>query len=168
MRKREGGGGRLRPERQMEECRDVLDECGFRDLGFVGGKFTWCNGHPDGFIIWERLDRMVATMEWIEKFLATKVMHLECGSSDHKPILIRFNGIPKIRKKPWRFEHMWLKEEECRGTVEEGWSREVQGHAMVRVESKIGYCQSKLKWWSRVAIGNITQQLKDKKKKKKE
>ena len=37
---------------------------------------------------------------------------------------------------------------------------------MVRVESKIGYCQSKLKWWSRVAIGNITQQLKDKKKKK--
>ena len=36
---------------------------------------------------------------------------------------------------------------------------------MVRVESKIGYCQSKLKWWSRVAIGNITQQLKGKKKK---
>ena len=34
---------------------------------------------------------------------------------------------------------------------------------MVRVESKIGYCQSKLKWWSRVAIGNITWQLKEKK-----
>ncbi|XP_075661151.1 uncharacterized protein LOC142630978 [Castanea sativa] len=44
-------GGRNRPARQMEDFRDVLDECGFRDLGFVGGKFTWCNGHPDGFTI---------------------------------------------------------------------------------------------------------------------
>ena len=30
-------GGRLRPFRQMQEFRDVLDECGFRDLGYVGG-----------------------------------------------------------------------------------------------------------------------------------
>ena len=86
----------------MEEFREVLDECGFRDLGFVGGKFTWCNGHPNGFTIWERLDRAVATMEWLEKFSATKVIHLECGSSDHKPILICLNGIPKLRNKPWR------------------------------------------------------------------
>ena len=162
-RSHEKKGGRLRPERQMEEFRDVLDECGFRDLGFVGGKFTWCNGHPDGFTIWERLDRAVATMEWIEKFPATKVIHLECGSSDHKPIRVRLNGIPKIRQKPWRFEHMWLEEEGCRETVEEAWSRDVQGHAMIRVESKIGYCQSKLKWWSRAAIGNITRHLKEKK-----
>ena len=28
-------GGRLRPLRQMKEFRDVLDECGFRDLGFA-------------------------------------------------------------------------------------------------------------------------------------
>ena len=156
-------GGRLRPERQMVEFRDVLDECGFRDLGFVGGKFIWCNGHPNGFTIWERLDREVATMEWIEKFPATKVMHLECGSSDHKPILIYLNGIPKIRQKPWRFEHIWLTEEGCKEAIEEAWVYEANGHAMTRVEGKIGRCQSKLTWWSRMAIGNITQQLKEKK-----
>ena len=60
----------------------------------MGGKFTLCNGHLNGFTIWERLDRAVATMKWIEKFPVTKVMHLECGSSDHEPILIRLNGIP--------------------------------------------------------------------------
>ena len=89
-------GGRQRSARQMEEFRDVLDECGFWDLGFMGGKFTWCNGHPDGFTIWERLDRVVATMEWLDKFPTTKVIHLECGLSDHKPILICLNGIPKL------------------------------------------------------------------------
>lgn len=58
---------------------------------------------------------------------------------------------------------MWLEEEECRETVEEAWLLEAHGHAMARVEGKIGHCQSKLKWWSRVTGGNITRQLKEKK-----
>ena len=147
----------------MEEFREVLDECGFRDLGFVGGKFTWCNGHPNGFTIWERLDRAVATMEWLEKFSATKVIHLECGSSDHKPILICLNGIPKLRNKPWRFEHMWLEEEGCRDTVESSWLFDAPGQAMSRVEGKISHYQAKLKLWSRMEIGNITRLLKEEK-----
>ena len=32
-----------------------------------------------GNTIWERLDRAVATTDWIDMFLATKVVHLECG-----------------------------------------------------------------------------------------
>ena len=41
---------------------------------------------------------------------------------------------------------MWLEEEGCREIVEEAWSLETNGHAMVRVEGKIGHCQSRLKW----------------------
>ena len=33
--------GRPRPIAQMQEFRDVINECRFRDLGFVGNKFTW-------------------------------------------------------------------------------------------------------------------------------
>ena len=32
----------------MEEFRNVLDECGFQDLGYNGNKFTYCNGHGEG------------------------------------------------------------------------------------------------------------------------
>ena len=88
----------------MQEFRDVLDECGFRDLGYVGGKFTWCNGQRDGHIIWERIDRAVAMIDWIEKFPDTKIVHLECGTSDHKSIVIFPSGIPKKSQRPWRFE----------------------------------------------------------------
>ena len=91
-------GGRLRPFKQMQDFRDVLDKCGFRDLGFLGGKFTWCNGQWDGHTVWERLDRAVATIDWLEKFSDTRVVHLECGSLDHKPIVIFPNGIPKNAK----------------------------------------------------------------------
>ena len=51
-------------------------------------------------IIWERLDKAMATTDWIELFLATKVVHLECGSLDHKPIIIMPKGIQKKRRKP--------------------------------------------------------------------
>ena len=33
-------GGRLRSYMQMKNFRNVLDECGLMDLGFVGSKFT--------------------------------------------------------------------------------------------------------------------------------
>lgn len=68
----------------MEAFRDILDKCGFKDLGFVGGKCTWCNGQEENKTTWERLNKVVATMDWIELFSATEVVHLECGSSDHQ------------------------------------------------------------------------------------
>ena len=88
----------------MEEFRDVLDECGFQDLGYSGNKFTWCNGHREGQTVWERLDRTVGTADWLSMFPTTKVVHLECGTSDHKPIMIHSLGIPKQVNKPWWFE----------------------------------------------------------------
>ena len=33
-------GGKERPHRQMQAFRDVLDTCGFLDLGFTGPEFT--------------------------------------------------------------------------------------------------------------------------------
>lgn len=33
-------GGRIRPHTQMKPFRDVLDECSFMDMGFVGSLFT--------------------------------------------------------------------------------------------------------------------------------
>lgn len=33
-------GGRIRPHTQMQPFRDVLDECSFMDMGFVGSLFT--------------------------------------------------------------------------------------------------------------------------------
>lgn len=39
-------------------------QAGLIDLGFMGNKYTWCNGrHGQGFIQ-ERLDRGLANGEW--------------------------------------------------------------------------------------------------------
>lgn len=41
LKSHEKGGGRLRPFKQMQDFRAVVDECGLIDLGFLGNKFTW-------------------------------------------------------------------------------------------------------------------------------
>lgn len=118
-------GGRLRPLKQIEDFKEVLDECGFQDLGFIGNKFTWCNGHKEGYMIWERLDRAVATTNWVARFPATKVLHLECRLFDHKPLVILHMGVPKKRRKPWRFEQMWLDDDGCKDIVDSVWRQQV-------------------------------------------
>lgn len=77
----------------MQLFREVTDECGFLDLGFVGPKFTWSRYYVDGHSIWERLDKGLATNSWFLKFLGTWVQHLRSDSSDHCPLLINPTSI---------------------------------------------------------------------------
>ena len=79
-------GSALRPERQMKEFRDTLDFCGFRDVGYVGSPFTWCNSQFDGEVTWIRLDIGVATPSWSHVFPTVRVHHLQGTLSDHCPL----------------------------------------------------------------------------------
>ena len=96
-------------------------------------------------------------------FPASKVVHMESGTSDHKPIIIYLVGIPKRVNKPWRSEQMWMRDKGCRGVIEDAWSYDYQGNPMRRMEGKMDRCRRNLKWWSKVAFGNVTRGLKEKK-----
>uniref|UniRef100_A0A2N9IJ19 Endonuclease/exonuclease/phosphatase domain-containing protein n=1 Tax=Fagus sylvatica TaxID=28930 RepID=A0A2N9IJ19_FAGSY len=78
-------GKHSRSDRQMQLFRDVLDDCGFVDLGFTGPLFTWTNNRA-GDMTWERLDRVVATLDWLTQFPTARVHHLDSTltRSDHK------------------------------------------------------------------------------------
>ena len=68
-------GGAFRSHNQMQLFRDVIDDCGFMDLGFVGPKFTWSRHYENRSSIWERLDQGLVTNTWFLKFLGSKVHH---------------------------------------------------------------------------------------------
>ena len=99
IRQDEKVGGGVRPYNQMQLFREVIDECGFMDLGYVGSKFTWARHFENGSSIWERLDRGLATNSWFLQFPGTKVHHLRFDSSNHIPLHIIFSGLEPLNRK---------------------------------------------------------------------
>lgn len=89
----EKSGGAITLEIQMQNFRDCLDVCGLKDLGFPGLTFTWCNKRFNGQVVWVRLDKALATPDWLLKFPTTRLHHLSMLSSDYKPIWLCFDDI---------------------------------------------------------------------------
>ena len=141
-------GGRIRPHGQMQAFREVLNECGFIDLGFMGSEFTW-HKHFANYIVWERLDRAVATSDWLSLFPDTKIYHLEADASDHRPILIVLDGMNCSQQRPFRFEQMWLTEQGCSDTVQAVWQRDNGENEILKVIRKVDECGKELTKWSK-------------------
>lgn len=152
-----------RGENQMKAFRDVLDEAGLKDLGYVGKKYTWkCHRH--GGLVLERLDRVVANNQWLSMNPGTKIQHLHSFSSDHLAIIVKPEGITPNPKRSFKFEKMWLKDSECSATVTGAWGPPQMGVSMPVIAEKIQICGERLTEWSKNSFGNIRKLLEEKRK----
>ena len=145
----------------MMAFRNVLDECGLMDLGFVGDKFTW-KGKRVGGLVLERLDRALASNGWFSLNPGTKVRHLNSYSSNHKAIVIKLEGITPQLNRPFKFEQMWLKDSGCSITVSFAWGLDTGPASMPMVARKIKICGDKLAKWSKESFGCIKKQIESK------
>ena len=103
----EKSGGLLRPQSQMEKFRNVVNFYGFKDLGYVGPDFTWCNMKEGDDRMYLRLDRAFATSEWIDKFGEAKVHHIVDSTSDHCALFLSDPKVPKLsRSHKFHFESL--------------------------------------------------------------
>ena len=68
---------------QMWEFRGCLSKCGLTDLGFVGQRYTWCNGRVGDHRTLIKLDRVVTNEAWRRMFTEASVHHLAMSASDH-------------------------------------------------------------------------------------
>ncbi|KAL4625859.1 hypothetical protein ACB092_05G055500 [Castanea dentata] len=147
-------GGGLVDSSSLNHIDAIIDkgrENSWRFTGFYGAPET----HNRNKFTWHKIIVGVTA----SLFPASKVYHLECEYSDHKPIIIHPLGIPIRHKKPWRFEQVWLQEEDCHEAINLTWtSTHSDPSPMVRTENSQS-CQASLKLWSKNSFGNITRQL---------
>ena len=105
-----GGGGVPRPQRQMDGFRELVNIYGFKDLGYSGPDFTWCNMQERENRVYLRLDRALATNDWINHFNGTRVLHLVDSTSDYCALLIADSlAVQPSRKRRFHFKEMWKK-----------------------------------------------------------
>ena len=90
----------------------------------MGLKFTWLYQQTDRTQISERLDKVLATSDWLLCFPLAKLFHLTSSALDHSPISLRLSPKPRKRKvgKVFHFQSMWLKDPRCVEVVHEAWN----------------------------------------------
>lgn len=149
---REKKGRQLRPERQMEAFRNALKANSLIDLGYHGPRFTWKRGKTARTLVQERLDRVVASLTWMNTFPFYKVSIHALSKSDHCPITLNTEGNKITLQQPTRrqrkfTEVAWLKEEDAPKLIEESWK-----FGGLNLVEKIETTQDKLHQWTSVKI----------------
>ncbi|TXG51627.1 hypothetical protein EZV62_024151 [Acer yangbiense] len=76
---------------EVDRFRQAIDKCDLIELGSSGPRYTWNNKREGKFNIQERIDRFFANNLWRDRFEFVMVEHLGFNSSDHRPILLKFD-----------------------------------------------------------------------------
>ncbi|XP_059597084.1 uncharacterized protein LOC132254750 [Vitis vinifera] len=118
-------GGRV--SSSMRRFSEVIDDLELRDLPLQGGPFTWSGGLNSQTM--SRIDRFLVTEDSEGYFNEVVQSTLPRPVSDHFPILLDGGGVRR-GPIPFRFENMWLKEEEklkALKVILKSWNKDVFG-----------------------------------------
>ncbi|KAL0925310.1 hypothetical protein M5K25_003631 [Dendrobium thyrsiflorum] len=147
-------GGRPPNPLAMDDFNNMIMECSLFDVGFSGNTFTWNRG-----CMWQRLDRILFNSNWVNSLYNTAIEHLSNTLSDHSPLLMSFQDCQSQVGFSFRFQNMWLLNEDFLSMVMENWeapifpNNEVCG--MKRLWLKLKRLKYKLVWWNKTVFKNI-------------
>ncbi|XP_061993825.1 uncharacterized protein LOC133711745 [Rosa rugosa] len=156
--RKDKSGGPPRALAAMTKFRRTMTGCGFRDMGFVGSRFTWSNRYTK-----ERLDRAFQTNQWRSRFPYSKVLTLSPSESDHSPLLIEAYMAPRVKRRlnrPFRFKECWFEKEECTNIVKQGWALPTTGKGLQQIGNKTKELGSRLGAWHRTEFTSQQNEMK--------
>ncbi|XP_073359857.1 uncharacterized protein [Aegilops tauschii subsp. strangulata] len=124
LRPEEHQGVADRSNAQIQAFRDAVDVCMLMDLGYQGRPWTFEKRVTGGSFCRVRLDRALASASWTARYPLATLYHLDGATSDHGPILLRFDGTYQyaMKEKMFRYETMWQSHEAWRGKITDSWS----------------------------------------------
>ncbi|KAL4181499.1 hypothetical protein AMTRI_Chr12g237630 [Amborella trichopoda] len=140
----------------MRDFSDFISRNELLDVPLQGSKFTWSNHSSNPTL--SKLDRLLTSVDWDEKFPKTTSLALPKPASSHSPILLDTNAIPR-GPCPFRFELHWLQDSNLLPLVQSWWTSfasQVSGRAEFKLQTKIQLVKSALKSWSKSSPANFS------------
>ncbi|XP_019191707.1 PREDICTED: uncharacterized protein LOC109186235 [Ipomoea nil] len=124
----------------------------------VDGNFTWVKGRGTESWVEERLDRAIATVEWMEIYEEAVVRNLFTINSDHNAILVDTDSRPvRAAMRSFRFESAWLLEEGFAKVVGEAWHQSTG----MNFQQRIALCGRRLWRWGGEHYQRFGSRIKD-------
>jgi hypothetical protein len=138
----------------MYDFSDFISGHGLVDLPLVGGIFTWSNNREISSM--SRLDRFLFSADWNESTTNISQKRMVRLNSDHFPVLLDCGSIQR-RRRPFRFENMWLKAEGFADLVRGWWeSYSFSGTPSFEFASKLKALKADLKHWNENQFGHVS------------
>nr|XP_040242573.2 uncharacterized protein LOC120962756 [Aegilops tauschii subsp. strangulata] len=131
----------------------IIESLNLREIELSGRKFTWANALPNP--TYEKLDRVLASVDWEQKFPLVTVQALSRGISDHTPLFVD-SGQPSHlgNKNVFSFEMAWFEREGFFDLVAREWAKDSGGKtALQRWQNKIRHLRSVLRGWAKHLSG---------------
>jgi hypothetical protein len=131
----------------------IIDSLDLRELGLSGRQYTWASRCQ--VPTFEKLDRILMSVDWEQKFPLASVQALPRSGSDHTPLLLDTGEQSNIGNKvEFSFELSWLKQEGFREIVEREWSLvPTVDNPIINWQNKIHHLRQYLRGWARELSG---------------
>lgn len=98
----------------------IIEHLNLREIALSGRQFTWASRRDNP--TYEKLDRVLASIAWEQKFPLVTARALTRAGSDHTPILIDSGVKAHLGNKPrFSFELHWLRQEGFYETIVKEW-----------------------------------------------
>ena len=138
-----------------QEFQQMCSSCQLLDVNTRGLSYTWTNRRT-----YERLDRALCNLEWIESWLNFDCRTLTKAASDHCPLLMSCSRTNVIKKPPFRFQRMWLEHPGFLDFIKVAWDNlTFAGCPMFIIASKLRALKFLLKTWNASTFGNVHRQV---------
>jgi exonuclease III len=132
----------------------IIESLDLRELSLSGRQYTWANRRDTP--TYEKLDRILASVEWEQKYPLVSVRALTRSGSDHTPLILDSGDQAFIgNKSNFSFELDWLKTAGFVEIVAQQWASISAGsNPMERWQNKIRHLRQFLRGWARDLSGH--------------
>jgi hypothetical protein len=127
-----------------------IESLNLGELVLLGCKFTWANSAP--VPTFKKLDRVLVSTDWEQKFPLSSVEALIRELSDHTPLLLDMgNASHRGNNCNFKFELSWLTREDFHETIAKVWQEENRGDTpMKKWQNKIRTACRFLRGWGKM------------------
>ena len=131
----------------------IIESLDLREIELSGRKFTWANSLP--IPTFEKLDRVLASVEWEQKFPLVTVQALTRGISDHTPLLVDSRAQTHAgNKNIFSFELAWFEREWFLELLAREWAKDSGGRLPIeRWQCKIRHLRRFPNGWAKHTHG---------------
>ncbi|XP_074290277.1 uncharacterized protein LOC141617008 [Silene latifolia] len=142
-------------EQEMEDFQNCIDECELVDSPAIGSLFTWNNKQDPSTRIYSRLDRVLVNQSWLRRFQDSYAHFYTKGLMDHTPCIIQTSENTPVKRRSFKYFHMWSKSEQFHACVKDIWDQKWYGTKMFILVKKLKSLKQPLKPLNRAQFDDI-------------